>query len=594
MKARGLLLAGIVALVVVLVSGPIFSGCAKPPPPPAPPEEEVLAPPEEEEVVAPPPEGPVYGGVLNRVLFRLVPILDPAYSPPVGSDIILLTNEELFEGDWTKGPAGTGETRWNLLVHFSLPLETGCLAESWEMPDNETLVFHIRQGVRFHNKPPVNGRELVAEDVVFNIKRSFDIPTSFTRRDFAPEDWPTSVTAPDKYTVVVKCPPQSINRLLKEISTVQRIMAPEAGGKYPGDYRGWKDSCGTGPFMLVDYIDASSATLVRNPNYWMKDPLHPENTLPYLDGVKLLIIPDRSTRLAALRTGKIDAHEDLTWEDRDALLKTNPELQWAPLANIKFTILGMRVDTRPFDDIRVRRALAMAIDNQAIVKDYYGGNAEILTWPVMPVEEFKAMFTPLDELPESVRELYEYHPDKARQLLAEAGYPDGFKTEIVCIQMEVDQLSIIKAYWADIGVDLELKVYETPVLRSIFLEQAYKQMACGGGAAAMPGELAETRTGGMGTKNLSIVSDPYIDEKYPELREAMLDWGKTSQIMKEVAPYILENCWYIQPPAPHFFTFWQPWLKGYDGEFSVGYMGIGLWPKYVWLDQELKKEMTGR
>ena len=104
-----------------------------------------------------------------------------------------------------------------------------------------------------------------------------------------------------------------------------KIVPHEVVDEY-GNLRDWRNSCGTGPFMLVDYIKGSSWTVERNPNYWGNDPIHPENKLPYLDSVKCLIIPDTSTMMAALRTAKIDQLE-VGWEEAGSLMKSNPELQ---------------------------------------------------------------------------------------------------------------------------------------------------------------------------------------------------------------------------------------------------------------------------
>jgi len=90
-----------------------------------------------------------------------------------------LTNEELVQGNWMRGPSGTGEASFFYHVMPGPGIVTGCLAESWEMPDATTQVFHIRKGVHFHNKPPTNGRELTADDIVYSLKRLWETPTEF-------------------------------------------------------------------------------------------------------------------------------------------------------------------------------------------------------------------------------------------------------------------------------------------------------------------------------------------------------------------------------------------------------------------------------
>ena len=563
-------------------------------------EEEVVAPPKEEkevvteEEVAPPPGEPTYGGEINLVStltdFNFDDCYGKSHDPP-----LTITHEQLLTGDWTKGPAGTGEVTWRISP-FNPATEAGCLAESWERPDEETIVFHIRKGVHWQDRPPLNGRELTADDVVYTLNRQFfaDVPSGQGTVE------PTarfieSIEATDKYTVVIKSPAY-ISTQLRQATELVRILAPEPGGPPPGDYRKWHTCVGTGPFMVVDYVPSSSTSFIKNPNYWMKDPLHPENTLPYVDAVNVMIIPDASTRQAALRTGKTEMLEELNWEDKDSLLRTNPELKWEGGPSSKGApLIGMRTDRSdlPFQYLTVRRALAMGVDRQTIVNDLYAGNADIFKFPILPGKEFQDMFTPLDELSESIQELYEYNPEKAKQLLAEAGYPDGFKTTLACTQEDADMASILKAYWEKIGVDLEIQVRDRGAHEGLTFN--HDGMYVGGGPRDDPQTMLEFLPGMR--SNSSIVNDPYINDIFHSKLEqyGYLEWDNLAQVMKEeVTPYVLEQCWYIDLPAAHKYTFWQPWLKGYHGEREVGFRNASAWTKFVWLDQELKKEMTGR
>ncbi|GAG28535.1 unnamed protein product, partial [marine sediment metagenome] len=239
---------------------------------------------------------------------------------------------------------------------------------------------------------------------------------------------------------------------------------------------------GTGAFILTDYVSGSAATLERNPNYWRKHPLYPEDTIPYIDSIKWLIIPDASTQISALRTGKID-RLTVGWEDVPAVMKTTPELNWSERPPEGSLLIFMRTDKPelPFYDQRVRYALQLGLDNRAIVDDYYEGNAVLVNHPITPMPEFEGMYTPLEELPEAVRELYGYDPEKARQLLAEAGYPDGFTTSIITTTTFVDLLSIVKANWEKIGVTLNIEVKEVAIYTSIGFRRNHKEMYMGQG-----------------------------------------------------------------------------------------------------------------
>jgi len=230
---------------------------------------------------------------------------------------------------------------------------------------------------------------------------------------------------------------------------------------------------GTGPFMLTDYVNGASATLARNPNYWMTDPVGPGKgqQLPYVDTVKILTITDASTRLAALRTARGDFLTGVMRDDARSLKQTNPQLMSVRYLPDAPYVIGMRQDKAdlPFKNIKVRQALMMATDFNSLKNDLYGGEAEILIWPIEPLKGFEQAYYPLDKLPADVQALYQYNPDQAKKLLSDAGYPNGFKTSVVSrtVTDDVDYLSAIKSMWSKVGVDLTLDTKDTGVWNSI-------------------------------------------------------------------------------------------------------------------------------
>ncbi len=550
------------------------------------------------------PEVPKYGGVFIAAMPRAHDNFDDAMISGSYVPCLHLTNEALSMGDWTKGPAGTNEFDFTPPIHLD-EYTIGWLAGSWEVPDPNTIIFHnIRDDVHYALNPAseasrlVNGRTVTAADVAFCIERKC-LPTGYFGNELP--GWFKSATAIDKKTVVVKGDnqKQSTAIFLERLITLLNIYPPEVVGKY-GNMLDWRNSVGTGPFILKDVVPDSSYTLVRNPNYWAKNPIGPGkgNQLPYLDGVVWLDIRDPSTRLAALRTARIDyvgteSESNLLREDVQGLLRTNPELKsygYRP----KTKGIFMRTDKPelPFDDIRVRRALYMALDFQGIVKDYYGGDAAILTCPVDPV--FQAAYTPIEQLPESTRELFSFKPDKAKQLLAEAGYPKGFKTTILITPDEVDVLSIIKDSWSKIGVDLLLEVKESSVHRSIRLVRSHQEMITGDTKPAS--QARRTTEMPTGWTNASMVNDPWIVEQTAR-KFAFENMGNTAlrnQLDKEYALYVLDKAYWIQLPAPNISNVWQPWVKNYRGENMIGLPKSWVWLYYTWLDQTLKNEMIGR
>jgi len=380
------------------------------------------------------------------------------------------------------------------------------------------------------------------------------------------------------------------------------IQPYDVVNKY-GDLRDWRNSVGTGPFMLTDYVIGSYSTFVRNPNYWQTDPCGPGegNQLPYLDGVNYLTILDASSRIAALRTAKIDFLTAVDDEDAEPLIKASPELQYIRHLTTGQSQMWFKVDEKPFDDIKVRQALHMAVDYQAIVDYYYGGSAIIVAFPSAPIAGYEALYTPLEELPESTRELYEYNPEKAEQLLDEAGYPGPNRLTFSCLcwsEASIDILSIYINDLAKIGVTLNLDVKQKAVFDSMRLARNFK------GALAYDNQDVITSASPLkhqeyvcGTaKNSSGICDPYLDSLEAKI------WSFESAGKEDVRQaaakafndYALSQAYVIDSPCYYVYKLWWPWVKNYYGVAGVGYFGNDDNTKFIWIDQDLKKEITGK
>ncbi len=248
----------------------------------------------------------------------------------------------------------------------------GQLLESWEAPDNLTVICHVRKGIRFQDKPPVNGREFTADDLVWNLQRIIKSP--FT--DKRGIEYVQSLTTLDKWTVEIKLKPPPVVDVVRPIldHNDSSCIAKESVGK-SGEIEDWRNIVGTGPFVMEDFVRTSSVTFKKNPNYWAYDELHSKNRLPYADMVKILIIPDIVTQEAALRTGRVDQVMEIGWQVADNLKKTNPQLLFNTTPQANPTVFRPRVDKKPFDDVRVRQALSMAMDRLEIAATFYGGYA---------------------------------------------------------------------------------------------------------------------------------------------------------------------------------------------------------------------------
>ena len=443
---------------------------------------------------------------------------------------------------------------------------------------------------------------MTADDIVFTLRRLFTSPKSMwvgTPPAYmgVAQDGKTIeevIYQTDKWTVVVE---HDATKLQLFIWITQHMkMYPRDMVEEYGDLNEWERTCGTGPYVLIDLVPDSSITYERNPNYWMKNPMGPGkgDQLPYPDGIKYLVIPDQSTVFAALRTGKVDWIYPVAWEDGQQLLKTAPQLKYVKYTPLTVMMVGGRLDKPelPFTDIKVRQALQMAIDREAIREALYGGEGAILNWPVRPIPEYKDLYIPLEELPENIQELFEYNPEKARQLLAEAGYPDGFKTDIVCQAGAVDLLSVVKDYFEDIGVELEISVKEEGAYRGMLYGKSYPEMIYGDDNDTIY-HFSRTSPGGA-QFNYINVDDPVLDEARDACYANYLDDKKKEEIYKPLIPYMLEQSYYLSLPIGLFYQFWQPWIKNYTGEYEVGYMAnFFAWSYFIWVDQDLKEEITG-
>jgi len=549
----------------------------------------------EEEVVVS-PETPKYGGTLYIYTPDPVGGFDEAYNMGhVGGMVTttFFTNQQMLQGDWTKGPAGTGEQDWVNGFIGRTDLLTGQLAESWEFPDDETFIFHIRKGVHYQNKAPANGREFTAEDAAYNMNRIWDASGSYPHLVYPPQYRPTSIKALDKYTVEIKVPTTMHGQLFLVCGDfLFADYPPEAIAQY-GDMKDWRNACGTGPWMLTDYVVGSSTSYIRNPNYWQHDPLHPENQLPYMDAVKGLNIPDVSTRLAAVRTGKFTTLGNISWEDAESLIKTAPDLNYIKSLTGPTCPIG-RLDKPelPFHDIRVRRALNMAIDREALIEDYYEGHATLFAFPWLDTPTYSAIYTPLEEQSVEVQELFTYNSEKAKALLAEAGYPDGFTTSIICTSAQADFLAIVKEYFADINVDMEINVVETGVMTSMDRGRTYPEMIFKPLVQdyQFPWRMLFLRI--ESPDNVALVDDPYFRAPYEEICQIVgIDDARVNELLKDVGKKSLELAWAVWMPGIDIYTFWWPWLQNFYASGWGGYFTPNDWTFYCWIDEALKKSM---
>src|SRR5689334_7613478 len=281
------------------------------------------------------------------------------------------------------------------------------LATAWENPDPQTFVFHLRDGVKFHN-----GSALTSEDVKFTFERLVDPATR--------SPWVSifsvikAIETPDPKTVVFRLaspfsPFPNYLATIKYSAIVNREDVRQRGDLVKG-------GAGTGPFMLEDFRPNSLIRMKRNPDYY-------EPGLPYLDGLDFRIIPEEGSRMAALRAGSVQ----LTWlgrPDSATQMRDAPDIV-APEPKSYSRLLLLEFDQRkpPFNDVRVRRAFSLALNRELIVKVIWRGRAGLAA-SLPPIQAPFAMpSADVLGLPYAKEDVA-----AAKALMAEAGFAAGFET----------------------------------------------------------------------------------------------------------------------------------------------------------------------
>jgi peptide/nickel transport system substrate-binding protein len=529
---------------------------------------------------------PQYGGMITYRLSSLTDNFDPwVYA----AGDYLAYYENLVGESWTVSPDESPIIRSGgyCPVKYAAP----DLAESWEISDSTTVIFHIREGVYWQDKAPTNGREFTADDVVYHYDRILGTGHGFTTPSpYAKDRLKTieSMTATDDHTVTVKFKSAGLNGLTElRDQGVHNLIEPretvEAGIK------DWHNVAGTGAWMLTDYVNGTSVTLSKNPNYWGTDERYPGNKLPYAETLKAIVIPDVATALAALRTGKIDAMTGIAWQQAQSLAKTNSALQQAKYPALSFA-LDMRVDKAPFTDIKVRKALQMALDLPTIAKAYYGGTADEHSAGLFSPIAYKGIVADYSQWPKELQDEYTYNLDGAKKLLADAGLPNGFETEVVIANTaDLNLMQGIQAMWKDIGVNAKITTMDYATYRAYITAMKHGQMAWMGFGFTWPPNIVTTaKTTFNKTSNFTGHSDTNFDALCRTFDTAASD-EEAAKIMADIDIYYLQQHWTVNTVPSYTFNMWQPYLKGYDGE-GIGYGQWRFWARY-WIDQKLKESM---
>lgn len=438
------------------------------------------------------------------------------------------------------------------------------LAERWEALDDTTYVFHLRQGVKWHNKPPLNGRELVAEDVKFTYDRFLTEKGNANRFLLEPVD---RIEVVDRYTVkfLLKEPyVWLIDALAYPWCTW--VVAPELVQQF-GDVKKAEAAIGTGPFMLERYEPNVKMVFKSHPDYFRQGQ-------PYIDGVEWLIVPDDSTALAMYRTGQIDVgpmqSNAVRQQDLDSLKQTHPHLMYQDIISIVPQAVAMRTDQPPFNDVRVRRAVSHAIDRQGLIEAVWGRGMP--TAALAPGVRDWALS--IDQLGPGAK-YYQYDPKEARRLLAEAGYPKGFKTQLWVSngfsRDIIDDAQLVQRYLKDVGIEAELKIQEHGAYMSTTMQGKFEGMVrTPFGIAWQPDASLYRAYAADSSWNIAHVNDPKLTAMLKEGRRAK-DLEARRRIIHDVQRYAAEQQYIVYTTSNMVTISWAPYVKSYYPNITFDY-----------------------
>jgi peptide/nickel transport system substrate-binding protein len=425
------------------------------------------------------------------------------------------------------------------------------LAEKWDISqDGKTYNFALRKGVKFHN-----GRELTSADVKYSLERILDPKTASQGAGLLSSI--DGVETPDPYTarVVLKNPDAAI--LASLASNWSGIVAREEVDKAGGLLD--KVAGGSGPYMLEEWIPNQTLKLKRNPSYYVQGQ-------PYLDAITFQVIPEESNIIAQLRSGAV--HLALLEDNKNyQLVQNDQSLTVTRSPRLGYDYVNLDNKREPWTKLEARQALSYAIDRKEVLA-VAASNLGAVVAPVPPA--LKEFALDPDTLPE-------YKPDvnKAKELLAKAGYPNGLKVELELIPTfptMVTGAQVIADQARKAGIEFELKQYEYGVWIKRFNEKQFVTTMNITGGNADPDSLLYNRISSKGV-NQNNWQDEEVDRLLQQGKEAV-EPGKRKEIytqLQKVLATKVPQIWLYSADLIHVM---KKSVRGYDPHPSTFYNGL--------------------
>jgi peptide/nickel transport system substrate-binding protein len=492
-----------------------------------------------------PPSPPRYGGVLH-VPTGALRALDPT-TVGYGTEVALVW-DTLTE--W--------ETTWYFPEVQTTPMIRKTLAESWQMIDPSTWDFRLRQGVKFHNLPPVNGRELTAKDVKYSYDLLKEKPGYANRGILIKE-----VEVRDKYTVRFHLKSPDPNYYLNSVNSFSPVIIPREAVEAPGGLS--KNPVGTGAFMLKEFAPGEGALLAKNPDYFLRD--QDGRQLPYLDAIRLIFTRDPASEAALFRTRQADMMRPPTLDMLYELMKTVPDLWLYRVPSLGWGDyqLTLKLDKPPFSDVRVRRALSMAINREVVAEVINRGDAALYG----PFPWVMAGYTRRSDYTiENLGPNYQYNPKKARELLAEAGYPNGFDMTIEWAEWRGyvwgEFVQLLTRFFGDIGVRVKGKQMDGSAWWTLrlggqpFIDALVGWSPPGSGPGFMDWVYLPYHSTSPKTINIGGVNDPKLDQMLDQWRAAANE--QRPELQHQIWDHVREQVYRITTIVPPHYRITQAYV----------------------------------
>jgi peptide/nickel transport system substrate-binding protein len=431
------------------------------------------------------------------------------------------------------------------------------LAERWEQPDPSVYTFHLRKGTKFANIAPVNGRAFTSAD----IKWSYEYHSrtgSLAGAKLAPANFDfmfeglQSIETPDDSTVVLKFAKPFAPFLNYNFTYALPMYAHEIYDQY-GKFS--DQLAGTGPYQLDPSLSQHGTrwTFKKNPNYW-------QTGKPYLDEIHFLVLQDDSSRYSAFQTGQLQllrAVDDA--QAATALKRATPNAVVQEGIDPQAQGLYISQKKPPFTDLRLRKALSLALDRNEFIRTFSGGHAG---W---------AMSDSLPDLwtDQEARQILKYDPAQAKQLLSDAGYPNGIDVELTLMQGTAPPaaMELLQAQFKKAGINMTIKPVDKATGSTLlhsgnFALLPTTQLIFADLDSRLYGNYYSTSPG-----NYIGIKDAELD-RLIETQRRETDTAKRRDALRAVTKYMNENAVSLALYPRPTTTLWWPALKGYGDNWQ--------------------------